>query len=69
MRITLPAQMGDKLVCAACGKSAVSVSGVGIRREQVGGHYVPAGRTVGGLVVIRSKSANNRRLNYYLSEK
>ncbi|KAH3889590.1 hypothetical protein DPMN_013649 [Dreissena polymorpha] len=53
--------MGDKLVCAACGKSAVNVSGVGIRREQVGGHYVPAGRTVVGLVVIRSKSANNQR--------
>ncbi|KAH3704681.1 hypothetical protein DPMN_079743 [Dreissena polymorpha] len=57
--------MGDKLACAAFGKPAVCIRGGGVRREQVGGHNVSAGRTVGGLVMIRSQTVNKKRPNTF----
>ncbi|KAH3730891.1 hypothetical protein DPMN_056890 [Dreissena polymorpha] len=58
--------MSDKLACAARGELAVCVRGRGGRIEQIGGHDVHAGRTGGGLVVIRSQSGNKQRSNNYL---
>ncbi|KAH3704685.1 hypothetical protein DPMN_079747 [Dreissena polymorpha] len=55
--------MSDKLACAAGGELAVCVRSIGGRIEQVGGHNVPAGRTGGGLVVIRSQSVNKQIIN------